>query len=322
MPASSPTRSACGSVLIHPLSGVLSAYGMGLAELKATRTQAVLTPARCGRTRRRGSHRRASRRRGNRGARRPRRCARPASACSVLAASPLSRHRQLAAGTARHACRSQRTASRRCTVSASASRARTSRSRSRRSRSRRLAAASIRTSRTCRLRRGCPQPRNQTAASSPAAPGTKRRCSCAEALEPGQRIDGPGADHRAASDRGGRARLAGRGHARRIICCSRGSPNGRRACAGDLAPDPVLLEVFNKRFTAIAEQMGYALQNTARSVNIKERLDFSCAIFDRARRASSPTRRISRCISARWTAASRRCCARSAQACSPATCGC
>jgi 5-oxoprolinase (ATP-hydrolysing) len=44
--------------------------------------------------------------------------------------------------------------------------------------------------------------------------------------------------------------------------------------------DPVLLEVFNKRFTAIAEQMGYALQNTARSVNMKERLDFSCAIFD------------------------------------------
>ena len=42
----------------------------------------------------------------------------------------------------------------------------------------------------------------------------------------------------------------------------------------------MLLEVFNKRFTAIAEQMGYALQNTARSVNIKERLDFSCAIFD------------------------------------------
>ena len=56
----------------------------------------------------------------------------------------------------------------------------------------------------------------------------------------------------------------------------------RARTAGDLAPDPVLLEVFNKRFTSIAEQMGYALQNTARSVNIKERLDFSCAIFDRA----------------------------------------
>ena len=44
--------------------------------------------------------------------------------------------------------------------------------------------------------------------------------------------------------------------------------------------DPVLLEVFNNLFTSVAEQMGYALQNTARSVNIKERLDFSCAIFD------------------------------------------
>ena len=44
--------------------------------------------------------------------------------------------------------------------------------------------------------------------------------------------------------------------------------------------DPGLLEVFNSRFMAIAEQMGYTLQNTAHSVNIKERLDFSCALFD------------------------------------------
>ncbi|HEY8276615.1 MAG TPA: hydantoinase B/oxoprolinase family protein [Methyloceanibacter sp.] len=44
--------------------------------------------------------------------------------------------------------------------------------------------------------------------------------------------------------------------------------------------DPVMLEIFNNLFVAVAEQMGYALQNTARSVNIKERLDFSCAIFD------------------------------------------
>ncbi len=46
------------------------------------------------------------------------------------------------------------------------------------------------------------------------------------------------------------------------------------------APDPVLLEVFNKRFMSIAEQMGMRLANTAHSVNIKERLDFSCALFD------------------------------------------
>lgn len=44
--------------------------------------------------------------------------------------------------------------------------------------------------------------------------------------------------------------------------------------------DPILLEVFNNLFMSIAEQMGAALQNTARSVNIKERLDFSCAVFD------------------------------------------
>ena len=41
-----------------------------------------------------------------------------------------------------------------------------------------------------------------------------------------------------------------------------------------------MLEVFNNLFMSIAEQMGVALQNTAYSVNIKERLDFSCAVFD------------------------------------------
>jgi 5-oxoprolinase (ATP-hydrolysing) len=45
--------------------------------------------------------------------------------------------------------------------------------------------------------------------------------------------------------------------------------------------DPVMLEIFNNLFMAIAEEMGVALQNTATSVNIKERLDFSCALFDR-----------------------------------------
>lgn len=44
-------------------------------------------------------------------------------------------------------------------------------------------------------------------------------------------------------------------------------------------PDPVLLEIINNQFAAIAEQMGVALQNTSVSVNVKERLDFSCALF-------------------------------------------
>ena len=48
----------------------------------------------------------------------------------------------------------------------------------------------------------------------------------------------------------------------------------------DTRVDPVMLEVFNNLFMSIAEQMGATLQNTAYSVNIKERLDFSCALFD------------------------------------------
>ena len=61
--------------------------------------------------------------------------------------------------------------------------------------------------------------------------------------------------------------------ARRVI------PRPQRAAIGTDA-DPVMLEVFNNLFMSIAEQMGAALENTAYSVNIKERLDFSCALFD------------------------------------------
>jgi 5-oxoprolinase (ATP-hydrolysing) len=53
-----------------------------------------------------------------------------------------------------------------------------------------------------------------------------------------------------------------------------------RVTAGSGRPDPVLLELFNNLFMSVAEQTGAVLQNTSLSVNIKERLDFSCAIFD------------------------------------------
>ncbi len=56
-------------------------------------------------------------------------------------------------------------------------------------------------------------------------------------------------------------------------------PRAQRRAIGTEA-DPVMLEIFNNLFMSIAEQMGWRLQNTAHSVNIKERLDFSCAIFD------------------------------------------
>ena len=54
----------------------------------------------------------------------------------------------------------------------------------------------------------------------------------------------------------------------------------RRARAVGTEADPVMLEIFNNLFMNIAEQMGVTLANTAYSVNIKERLDFSCAVFD------------------------------------------
>ncbi|RFF27681.1 MULTISPECIES: hydantoinase B/oxoprolinase family protein [unclassified Wenzhouxiangella] len=54
----------------------------------------------------------------------------------------------------------------------------------------------------------------------------------------------------------------------------------RRALQADTEADPVLLEVFNNLFMSIAEHMGATLQQTAWSANIKERLDFSCALFD------------------------------------------
>ncbi|MFE1768591.1 hydantoinase B/oxoprolinase family protein [Streptomyces angustmyceticus] len=63
------------------------------------------------------------------------------------------------------------------------------------------------------------------------------------------------------------------------LALTRVRPRTGRTAVGTGA-DPVMLEVFNSLFMAIAEQMGVRLEHTAHSVNIKERLDFSCALFD------------------------------------------
>src|SRR6476660_583887 len=100
-----------------------------------------------------------------------------------------------------------------------------------------------------------------------------------ESLMPGHRIAGPALiiepHQTVVVEQHWQAEVTAKNH----LLLSRASRRDTRAALGT-SVDPVLLEVFNKGFTAIAEQMGYALQNTARSVNIKERLDFSCAIFD------------------------------------------
>lgn len=63
------------------------------------------------------------------------------------------------------------------------------------------------------------------------------------------------------------------------LVLTRFEPRPKRVSVGTDA-DPVMLEIFNNLFMSIAEQMGATLANTAHSVNIKERLDFSCAVFD------------------------------------------
>lgn len=67
---------------------------------------------------------------------------------------------------------------------------------------------------------------------------------------------------------------------RQHLLMTRVAPLPRRSSPG-MTVDPVMLEVFSNLFMSIAEQMGLRLQQTSHSVNIKERLDFSCAIFDR-----------------------------------------
>jgi 5-oxoprolinase (ATP-hydrolysing) len=101
-----------------------------------------------------------------------------------------------------------------------------------------------------------------------------------EALPIGAEVDGPALiiePHQTiAVEHGWRAAVTAKNH----VLMTRVEPMARREAIGSKA-DPVMLEIFNHLFMSIAEQMGVTLQNTAYSVNIKERLDFSCALFDR-----------------------------------------
>ncbi|MBO6716855.1 MAG: hydantoinase B/oxoprolinase family protein [Rhizobiaceae bacterium] len=101
-----------------------------------------------------------------------------------------------------------------------------------------------------------------------------------ENLKPGNRMAGPALiieQHQTiVVEPGWQAEITVKDH----VLLRRVERKRRQAALGTEA-DPVMLEVFNNLFMSIAEQMGVTLQNTAYSVNIKERLDFSCAVFDR-----------------------------------------
>jgi 5-oxoprolinase (ATP-hydrolysing) len=99
-------------------------------------------------------------------------------------------------------------------------------------------------------------------------------------LAPGDRIAGPAlireANATTVIEPGWSAEVTPRDH----LLLRRTSPRAGREADASGRPDPVLLELFNNLFMNVAEQTGAVLQNTSQSVNIKERLDFSCAIFD------------------------------------------
>ncbi|TGQ63850.1 5-oxoprolinase [Mesorhizobium sp. M00.F.Ca.ET.186.01.1.1] len=101
-----------------------------------------------------------------------------------------------------------------------------------------------------------------------------------EALKPGHKVRGPALiiepNQTIVIEPGWQAAITAKSH----VLLRRVEKKQRQAALGTNA-DPVMLEVFNNLFMSIAEQMGVTLQNTAYSVNIKERLDFSCAVFDR-----------------------------------------
>ncbi len=102
-----------------------------------------------------------------------------------------------------------------------------------------------------------------------------------DALLPGQSIEGPALILEATGantvDLGWRAQVTANGDL--VLRQTRAGPSSLKPVR-DGGRDPIRLELYNNRFMAIAEEMGQALQNTAHSVNIKERLDFSCALFD------------------------------------------
>ena len=265
-------------VLIHPFSSLLSAYGMGLADIRATRQQAIEENL--------GAKALAAIKR--EGGRLGKDAKAEVAGQGVPAgqdqgdrprAHPLRRHRHAADRRGRHAGQDE-------------------------IRLREGAQGALRLHRPQqatgrrgglgrggRRRRQVPRAQAQDHArrSSPRPPARTQFFSngqwhdaavyTREQLAPGHKVTGPAIIIEPHQTIVRRRRLARRDHARRTISCSSASSPLQRTKAVGTKADPIMLEVFNNLFMSIAEQMGVSLQNTAYSVNIKERLDFSCAVF-------------------------------------------
>ena len=271
---------AISTVLIHPFSSLLSAYGMGLADIAAQRAQGVDEPLRIDALVR---------------------VAAIADELSVAAVAEVEGQ-----GVAREAIKVHRRAQLRYSGSdttievplstpAAMRRAFESAHKSRfgfidRDKAIAIEAVSVEAvggaarlarerthSNADRPRRPFPPARR---ASFRMGPGERRMSFCARRLPSAPKSTGRRSSssriRRSSSNTGWRAAITAKNH----VVMTRVEPMARREAIGAKA-DPVMLEIFNHLFMSIAEQMGVTLQNTAYSVNIKERLDFSCAVFDR-----------------------------------------
>ena len=265
-------------VFIHPLAGVLSAYGMGLADQAVLRQEALELPLASRRARERGG----AARRAGRAARAPSSSARASrasaspctggSTCATKAPTPrwsLPFADERGLQEAFEAAYRQRFAflmhERRLIVEAVSVEA--------------VGAGDAAAEARQALVAGAGADRRRRCACSSTAAGRTRRWSSATRRGRGRRSPARRSSSRAtrrrSSSRAGPARVTALDH----LVLERTTPRPARRAAGT-SVDPVLLEVFNNLFMNIAEQMGLQLQNTAYSVNIKERLDFSCALFD------------------------------------------
>ena len=300
------------TVFIHPFAGVLSAYGMGLADQTVMREQAVEMPldadtmpeleALADRLARRAPWRRWLAQGAD---------PRPITHRAV-AASALRRHR---GGADRRHCATSTRSSRDFTAAhrarfgfATPERAaggRGGRGRSHRCRARRCARPRCRRATT-----GAPDADRHACACSPAARSTTRRCSSAPALLRRRPHRRAGADPRGQRHHRRRTGLDRRGHrAGPHDAAAHASRCRQRVAAGSERPDPVLLELFNNLFMNVAEQTGAVLQNTSHEREHQGAAGFLLRDL-RCRRATwSPTRRTCRCISARWARACAPCCA-------------
>ena len=272
------------SVLIHPLSSLLSAYGMGLADIRSVRQQAIEEPF--------GDKARATLQSVSR---RLARAVTEEVAAQGVAAKGIKLHVRAHiryAGTdtplvvdagsrqkPRLAAQDEIGLRKSARGAVRLHRPQEGRWSSRRSRWKQSAAARRSKRSRAKLKRTkLPTPARRTRFFS-GGKWHRALVYMRDQLAPGNKVKGPAIiiepHQTVVVEHGWQAELTAKNHLvlRRVQKLKRTRAIGTHA-------DPVMLEVFNNLFMSIAEQMGVALQNTAYSVNIKERLDFSCAVFD------------------------------------------